>query len=255
MTLQDKRRQVRSLLATRSTADAAAAYYALYHPDDKTDITVSTDPSGVAQGYVCLSRTGMDLFRPLLTLRLPASATGSGIDPKQAATLIYSAIPSGTALIVSSPEAYRPIIGALFEIQSELPLRLMMLDQNRFRPIINVLVTESESYNGLPRFVVRTKAEPGSTAEYEIAASAGVNWQSPYFAELYVNTQPAYRRRGFGRSAVAAVVQRVLDEGRMPLYAVGLDNEASTQLAESVGFSDTGLVDILYEATLRPRPV
>jgi GNAT superfamily N-acetyltransferase len=255
MSLEDKRRQLRSLLRERSAADASAAYYAFYHPDDKTELTIHADAAGVARGYVCLSRTGMDLFRPLLTLRLPESGAGADIDPKQAAALIYSAIPASTPLIVNAPQAYRPIIAALFDIQSELPLRLMVLERVRFKPIVNVLVTESESYNGLPRFVVRSRAESGSTTGYELAASAGLNWQSPYFAEIYVHTQPAYRRRGFGRSVVAAVVQRVLDEGKTPLYAVGLDNEPSTQLAEIVGFSDTGLVDILYEATLRPRPV
>jgi len=255
MSLEENRRQVRSLLIERSVSDASAAYYALYHPDDKTELTICRDAAGVAQGYVCLSRTGMDLFRQLLTLRLPASADGGEIDPKQATTLIYTAIRSGTSLIINAPRAYRPIITALFEIQSELPLRLMMLDRARFKPVINVLVTESESYNSLPRFVVRSKAGLESTTGYELAASAGVNWQSPQFAEIYVHTQPSYRRRGFGRSVVAAVVRKVLDAGKTPLYAVGLDNEASTQLAESVGFADTGLVDILYEATLRPRPL
>lgn len=254
MSLERKRQQVRSVLLANSAADASAAYYALYHPDDKTELHTLEQPEGVTQGYVCLSRTGMDLFRRLLTMRLPVSPEG-GIDPGLAATLLYSAVPAGTALILNTPEAYRPVISALFEIQSELPLRLMMLDQSRFEPIINVLVTESESYNGLPRFVVRTNAGSGQGTGTEVAASAGLNWRSPDFAEIYVHTKPTYRRRGFGRSVVAAIVKQTLDEGRTPLYAVGIDNKASAQLAESVGFVDTGLIDILYEATLKPRPV
>lgn len=255
MSLEDKRRQVRSLLHERSVADALAAYYALHHPDDKTEIDIYTDSAGVVQGYLCLSRTGMDLFRPLLTLRLPTSAHDGGIDPKQAATMIYSAIPPGTSLIINAPQMYRSIIAALFDIQSELPLRLMVLDRAGYKPIINVLVSESESYNGLPRFVVRSRAASGSSAAAEVAASAGLNWKSPHFAEIYVHTKPAFRRRGFGRSVVAAVVQKVLDSGQTPLYAVGVDNGASTQLAESVGFADSGLVDIVYEATLKARPI
>jgi GNAT superfamily N-acetyltransferase len=253
MSLEEKRRQVRLLLQERSPADATSAYYALHHANDKTQLTLQLDDTGELQGYTCLSQTGIDLFRPLLTLRLPMSAAAGGIDPQLAAALIHASIPSGTALIINAPQTYRPIIGALFDIQSELPLRLMMLERSRFEPIINVLVTESESYNGLPRFVIRSKT--GSTAASgELAASAGLNWQSPYFAEIYVHTQPAYRRRGFGRSVVAAIVQKVLDDGKIPLYAVGLDNPASAQLAESVGFFDTGLVCILYEATLKSRP-
>jgi GNAT superfamily N-acetyltransferase len=254
MSLATTRRQVRSLLDDRSVADALEVYYAFYHPDDKTELFTAADPDGVVQGYVCLSRTGMDLFRPLLTLRLPVVAQGEGVDLKAAATLLFSTVQSGADLIINAPQAYRPIIAALFEIKSELALRLLVLERARFEPIINVLVTESESYNGLPRFVIRSNSGTDATAGLEIAASAGLNWQSPYFAEIYVHTKPAYRRRGFGRSVVAAVVQKMIDEGRTPLYAAGTENAASAHLAESVGFSDTGIVNILYEASLRPRP-
>jgi RimJ/RimL family protein N-acetyltransferase len=195
----------------------------------------------------------MDLFRPLLTMRLPTSGESGQVDPRRTTELIYSAVSPGTALILSAPQPYRPYISALFEIQSEVQLTLMELDRDRYEPIINVLVTESESYNSLPRFVVRSTAGSGENTS-QVAASAGINWQSPYFADIYVHTKPAFRRRGFGRSVVAAVVQRVLSHGRTPLYSVAVDNQASIQLAESVGFADTGLIDILYEATLKPNP-
>lgn len=253
MSLAYKRRQVRTLLNETSAADASAAYYALYHPDDKSELFTYSDPAGLTQGYVCLSRTGMDLFRPLLTLRLPPAADGGAVDPELAAEFLHSALPTGAALIINAPQAYRPVITALFEIKSELALRLLMLDRNRYEPIVNVLVTESESYNGLPRFLIRANAGPDSATNPEIAASAGLNWQSPHFAEIYVHTRPAHRRRGFGRSVVSAIVQKVVSEGKTPLYAVGFGNDASKQLAESVGFSDTGLVDFLYEASLKPR--
>ena len=245
---------MRSLLYERSPADASAAYYAFHHPDDRTQLFTLTDPAGVAAGYLCLSRTGMDLFRPLLTIRLPLSAVGDGPDPHSALALIYTALPAGSDVIVSAPQAYHPIISALFEIQSEQELHLMALDRTRFKPVINVLVTESETYNSLPRFVARTNAGSETHESHEIAASAGLNWRSPEFAEIYVHTKAAHRRRGFGRSVVAAVVQNTLESGRTPLYAVGAGNEASIQLAESVGFVSTGLVNTLFEATLKPRP-
>lgn len=254
MSLENSRRQVRALLHERSVADASAAYYALYHPDDRTELRTLTDSNGVVQGYACLSRTGMDLFRPLLTMRLPTSGESGQVDPRRTTELLYSAVSPGTALILSAPQAYRPYISALFEIQSEVQLTLMELDRDRYEPIINVLVTESESYNNLPRFVLRAAAGSGANTSQEVAASAGINWQSPYFADIYVHTKPAFRRRGFGRSVVAAVVQRVLNHDRTPLYSVAVDNQASFQLAESVGFADTGLIDILYEATLKQNP-
>ena len=53
-----------------------AAYYALHHPDDKTTLVVPPTAEGQrANGYVALSRTGIDLFRPLVTMRLPQPAS------------------------------------------------------------------------------------------------------------------------------------------------------------------------------------
>lgn len=254
MSLNDKRRQIQTLLYKRSPADAQAAYYAFHHPDDKTQLFTLTDGAGVAGGYVCLSRTGIDLFRPLVTLRLPLSAAGAGIDPDSATTLLFSAIAAGTSVILSTPRAYHPIISALFDIQTEQKLRIMILERERFEPEINVLVTRAETYNNLPRFLVRSKSDSGRTESTEIAASAGLNWRSTEFAEIYVHTKPAFRRRGFGRSVVASLVQHTLETGRTPLYAVDAGNEASIQLAESVGFVDTGVVGLLLEAILKPQP-
>ena len=254
MSLNQKKRQVQALLNKRSPADAQAAYYAFHHPDEKTQLFTLTDGAGVAEGYVCLSRTGMDLFRPLLTLRLPLSTAGEGVDPVSATTLLFSALTAGTSVILGTPQAYRPIISALFDIQTEQELRIMILDRERFEPVINVLVTQTETYNNLPRFLVRSASDPGRSDSPEIAASAGLNWRSPEFAEFYVHTKPAYRRRGFGRSVVAAVVQHTLETGRTPLYAAESQNEASIELAESVGFIDTGVVTFLLEAVLKPQP-
>jgi GNAT superfamily N-acetyltransferase len=254
MSLTEKRRQIRTLLYERSPADAQAAYYAFHHPDEKTQLFTLVSNDGLAEGYLCLSRTGMDLFRPLLTMRLPFSPDDASINPESAATLLYSAVPAGASVIMSAPQDYYPIVSALFEIQSEQRLRIMVLDQEKYEPIINVLVTQTETYNGLPRFLVRSAAGSGGAGSTEIAASAGLNWRSPQFAEIYVHTKSAFRRRGFGRSVVAALVQNTLDSGRIPLYAVGAENDASIQLAESVGFVDTGAIDILLEGNLRPRP-
>lgn len=254
MSLTEKRRQIRTLLYERSPADAQAAYYAFHHPDEKTQLFTLAGRDGLAEGYLCLSRTGMDLFRPLLTMRLPYSPTDAGVNPESAASLLCSAVPASASVIVSAPENYYPIVSALFEIQGEQRLRIMVLDQEKYKPIVNILVTQTETYNGLPRFLVRSAAGAGGVGSAEIAASAGLNWRSPQFAEIYVHTKPAFRRRGFGRSVVAALVQNTLDSGRIPLYAVGAENSASIQLAESVGFVDTGATDVLLEGNIRPRP-
>jgi RimJ/RimL family protein N-acetyltransferase len=244
MSLADKRHAIRHLLDERSPADAMAVYFAFYHPDDKTQLYTFPPDSKQADGYVALSRTGIDLFRPLVTLRLPIDDVDAGAD------LIHQALTPGAAVILNTPERHLPLIQALFDIQSQEHLRLFTLDPRRFEPVINVLVTQESSPNNLPRYVVR----PAQTGRTEVAASAALNWYSPYFAEISVHTNPAYRRRGWGRSVVAAMVQYLLDNGRIPLYAAAEQNAASVELARRVGFVDSGVRESMIQATLKPPP-
>ena len=63
-----------------------------------------------------------------------------------------------------------------------------------------------------------------------------------------MQTEGEYRRQGWGRSVLAALVSNVLANGRKPLYLVENDNHASINLAMSVGFVDTGQRQILVQA-------
>jgi RimJ/RimL family protein N-acetyltransferase len=243
--LAARRRALRHLLDERSPTDAIASYYALHHPDAKTQLlTIPTDADRAA-GYVAISRTGMDLFRPLVTLRLPLADMAASRD------LIHQALLPKTAVILIAPLSYRPLLHALFEIQVEEQLRLFTLDRSRFEPIINLLVTQTTGPNDLPRFIIRNN----NSREREVVASAGLNWQSPTFAEISVNTRPEHRRRGWGRSVVAAMVQHVLGNGRSPLYIVSEHNSPSLQLAQQVGFVDSRIRLLLLQAVLRPRTI
>lgn len=242
MTLADKRRAIRHLLDERDPADAMAAYYAFHHPARKTELFVYPPEAGRARGYVALSRTGMDLFRPLATMRLPADDFEAG------AALIDGALTEGMGIIVAAPEAYRPLLEALFFVDQVQQLTLLALDRSRFRPVINVLVARTESPNELPRFIIRHQTRPGQT---EVVASASLNWQSPSFAEIAVRTSANYRRRGWGRSVVSAMAQHLLESGRTPLYVVDQANEPSLRLARSIGFRDTGVGQILLEGRAR----
>lgn len=243
--LAAKRQAIHSLLDQGDPADAAAVYYAFYHADNRTQLFVHPSAAARARGYLAVSRTGIDLFRPLITLRLPQE------DPEGAADLMYAALSPETTAFIHAPATYSPLLHAFFHVQSERALFLYRLDPRRFTPEINVLVTRSNTPDGLPRFVVRP-THPDS--EGEIGASATVNWQSPYFAEVAVYTNPSYRKRGWGRSVVSALVQHLLESGRTPLYEVTENNRPSIQLARSVGFINTGAEKILLEGTLRSRP-
>ena len=152
MSLDDLRRSIRPLLNERDPADAMAAYYAFYHAEARTNLIIHQDSStGRATGYVAISRTGLDLFRPLVTLRLPPGDLSDGHD------LVTRALPEGSAVILYAPARYGPLLNALFDFETDELYRLLILDQDRFEPIINVLVTQATSPDGLPRFVIRSQ--------------------------------------------------------------------------------------------------
>ena len=241
--LSKKRRAIQHLLDERTPADGMAAYFAFYHPDEKTQIVTYPADSDRASGFVTISRTGIDLFRPFVTLRLPQG------DMQAGAALIEQALAPGTAVILNSTPQDYPLVQALFDVHTEETLLLYELDRSLFEPIINVLVTQDSSISGLPRFTIRQR----NGSDEMMAASAGLNWISPYFGELSVSTSPNYRRRGWGRSVVSAMVNYLLANGRVPLYVVFQQNEPSMQLAERVGFRYRGVQQIMVQATRRTK--
>jgi GNAT superfamily N-acetyltransferase len=240
------RSALRTLLDERQPADAAEAYYAFYHPVLRTTLVLEPADTLRPAGYVALSQTGMDLFRPLVTMRLPLD------DPEAARRLLQRALPPVAPLIVQAPAAYRPLLGAFLDIQTEEPLRLYVYDPRQYTQEINVLVIATTGPLETPRFVIR---QPDASGVPVVVAAAGVNWQTPRFAGISVETAPAYRDRGYGQAVVNALAARLLADGRTPLYLVGEQNRASIQLAEHAGFADTGARQMLLEAALRPFSV
>lgn len=241
MNLSDKRRAIRPLLSDRPE-DAVDDYYAFHHPDEKTGLSLFPDGAERPSGFLTFSRTGMDLFRSLVTLRLPIA------DLEASAAAIHQMMEPETAVILFSPAQYGPLLHALFDVQTEETLRLYALSPRRFEPIINVLVVQTTGPNGLPRFIVRSQSNG------EVVAAAGLNWLSPRYAEISVNTDLSHRRQGLGQSVVAAMVEYVLGNGRIPLYLVAEQNTPSVQLAEQTGFRDTGFSKLLLQASLKSRP-
>ncbi len=240
MAFDVERKAIRQLLDEHNPADAIATYYAIHHPQQKTQLEIFPGDGRNATGYVSLSRTGLDIFRPLVTMRLPEA------DANAAAEQLFSIVAEGTPVILYAPAAYEPLLQAFFEIQTVEKLHLFTLDRSRFEPIINIHVTQSAGPNDLPRFVISSPQDRS-----QVGAVSGLNWQSPYFAELFVNTSPGQRRQGWGRSVLAAAVQHVLDSGRSPLYVASEQNEPSKQLAQKVGFVDSQVRLIFAQAQRR----
>ncbi|MBN2306079.1 MAG: hypothetical protein JXQ72_16470, partial [Anaerolineae bacterium] len=68
MLIYHQREQVRQLVSDGSAADAPTAYYALFHDPARSELFVSVDEQGQTVGFVGRFQTGLDLFRPLVTL-------------------------------------------------------------------------------------------------------------------------------------------------------------------------------------------
>jgi hypothetical protein len=187
-------------------------------------------------------------------MRLPEGEKKGDPDLTSSAKLMEAAFPGRMPLLFNAPLAYRPILTGLIEIEKEEHLRLLVLDRGRYEPIINVLISRSESPDGLPRYVARQTGASPTGEPGEILASSGINWRSNHFAEIYVHTKTPYRRQGLGKSVAAALVGEILESGRRPLYSVNDTNAASIQLAESVGFVDIGIREIFLEGFRKQLP-
>jgi RimJ/RimL family protein N-acetyltransferase len=228
------RAALRPLLDEASPADALAAYYAFHHPAERAEIFVHPAEAQTdrADGFLVRARTGMDLFRPLVTYRARDEAT--------AKWLFSNGLPTGRPVYLSVPESLALWVNRHLAVTDAEIHRIYRLDPRRYRPEINILVTTSTGTDGTPRCEIRS----GDT----LAAVAGVNWQSPDFAEVFVYTDPAARGRGWGKSVVSALVGMILKAGRTPLYVAAESNEASIRVAEAVGFEDTGLREYVGNA-------
>lgn len=236
--LQNRRRAIRHLIDERLPADAQADYYAFHHADFKTQIVTHRPDTAWASGYVCLARTGMDLFRPFVTFRLP----GDNLDAR---ALLHSALPPGMPVIMAVPSRSMPVIDALFEVVSAEEMSTLVLDRSRFEPIVNVLVV-NETVDHRPRYLIR-----GDQNQVGTVAAAGLNWETRHFANVHVQSDPRHRREGYGRSVLAALVQHVLERSKTPVYSVATNNQSSVALARSVGFVDAGSRHFLVEAARR----
>ncbi len=226
------RENARELLNEFDAADALASYYLLHHDPRRTTLFMHRDGAGRIDGVLAHCQTGYDLFRPLVTLRL----RGQGALPG----LLDEGFVEGRPYILVAPPTYlerlRPYL-ELTEVSHHLILRL---DASRYLPEMNVLVTRHDDKDGNPRAEIRR--------DKQVIASAGVNWRSPLFAEIFVQVQEEQRGRGFGRSVVSAVVAGLLKLGVTPVYSVAEANAASRAVAEAVGFVDTGAREVMAQA-------
>lgn len=242
--LIQKRQSIQHLLNPYSPGDAMANYYALHHPEDRTILIVHRNQNGRADGFLSVCRTGIDLFRPLLTLKAE--------NQDVAAELLESALPPKSAVIVAVPIEHRPIIEAFFTMSGETTVEILKLERENFQPVINVLVTKAPTPGGDPRFVVREQSfDRGAQPVGPAIATAGINWRSPQFADIYVHTDYRVRGRGLGKSVVSSLSNWLLEQKITPLYSADEENQQSLALARSLGFGSTGVRNFIGDGIRR----
>lgn len=239
----EARGQLAPLLNRHSPADATAAYYALEHPADRVDLFAEYAPSGSPRGFVALARTGLDLFRRLV---IPFSAHPMGL-----VSLLRACLSPKRPELLMLPVEQEGWLAGMLNLSDRRVNDLYRLHPASFSPVPNVLVVPSESPNGGPRFEIR-----GASGA---RAAAGVNWQGPRFAEIYLEADQEARARGFARSVLAAMAGHLLSDRTICLYRVGQDDAAAQADAFQVGFRRTGdrallAQGVLGEGTAEPSP-
>lgn len=227
------RTDIRSLLDAQATIDALAAYYALHAPTTQVKL-VAHYAENQPDGFLVSARTGMDLFRPLVTFRAHHE--------RAVEWLFREGMMPGRPVYMTVPQAFGPWVNKYLQVSEAELHRVYSLRADRHQTLMNVLALTNYDANGLPRVEIRSSGELG--------AVAGLNWQSPNFAEIFVYTDPAVRGRGWGKAVVSILSGLVLKSGRTPLYVVAETNDYSIRLAEAVGFDDTGAREYVANAVL-----
>lgn len=229
------RAQLGELVDDRSAIDALATYYALYHPAERVMLYAYFPGNASPSGFLAVAQTGWDLFRPMA---VPFTA-----QPQAMNALLRAGLEPFRPVMIQLPIDQRPWIEDTVELSEVQELELLRLDPAAYKPEINVLVVEDTSPSGLPRFEVRS----GEI----VRAAAGVNWSGGRFAEVYLESDAEISGRGHSRSALSAIVGRLLADHKVPLYRVEVEDVRSQAEAHWVGFRRTGERTILAQAVLR----
>ncbi len=237
VSLPQQRRLISALFDMHSPSDAPTAYYALYHDQKRSHLAVKAAADGSALGVAGRFQTGLDLFRPVVALRCP--------NGEIAADLLAQILVVGRPYILFSNLNQLALTGGSLQISNERILSIYVLNPAHFKSEMNILVRHSAAQDGTPRAEIESNG---------VRAVSGVNWQSPGFAEIYVQVDAEARQKGWGRSVVTAVSERVLKGGRLPIYLVERSNEASLRLAEGLGYQDTGSRQIYADAVYLGHP-
>jgi hypothetical protein len=238
LTIDEKRRLIGALLSQTDPGDALTSYYALCHDPLRTQLTLHQTSLGRVDGFLTISQTGFDLFRPLVTLR--------AADQAVAAELVHASLADQRPYQIIVPEGLASDLAQDLEFTKPSVNRVFEVKPGNFRPVINVLVQRASRPDGGASFRIESRGQ--------LVAMSGTNWRSPSFAEVFVYVDEANRGRGWGRSVVSACTAALLEARLRPLYMVSEENPASRHIAQALGYTDSGSRELEAECRLARLP-
>jgi len=193
-------------------ADADADYYARHHAGSVVHVARDGDAAGAivhAAGFL----------GPVAVLRA---------DHARVLPLLLAHAPRGSRYVKTTAALADGLVAA---VRVESPVRMRVAWLPHGAPPPPVLV---------PAEIVVGNSEASVLVDQVRASRCRVIWRSTRFAEVAIETEPAFRRRGFGRAAVAAMSSLLLREGVAPIYVTDVRNVASLRLAAGLGFVACG---------------
>jgi hypothetical protein len=238
MSINESRKQIRPLVDDSNPADSPSAYYALFHPAEKSALATYQTPSGKTTAFAGRFQTGVDLFRPLVTLRAPS--------PDIAAYLLAQLLVVGRPYIFFAPLNQLAMVGGSLEVENQRIARIYTLEPARFSPQMNVLIQHKTAHDGTPRCEIKSNGQ--------VVASAGVSWKSPAFAEIYVQALGPARQKGMDQAVLGALAGVLLNQGLRAVYLAENGEDGSRAMVESLGFVDTGSRQVYADTVYMGNP-
>ncbi len=220
-----KRKQLAELLAPGSAADAMAAYYALDHSAERVTLFTHGPENGQPRAFLVMARTGLDLFRPLV---VPFVGQAESLE-----ALLRAALKPNMPVLMDLPIGQKSWAQEIVDLQGVKDAELLRLDVSLFVPQINVLVVESITPDGWPRFEIRS----GEVLQ----AAAGLNWMGELFAEVYIEAGPVAVSRGFHTAVLSMMASHLLADRKIALYRALDEDQEGRAEAMKMGFRATGV--------------
>ena len=103
-------------------------------------------------------------------------------------------------------------------------------------------------FGSLPRLLL-DGVVAGAVVDGQVVGTAHTSAVTDRYADIGVETQEAWRGRGFATAAASIVAMRVQEQGRIPVWSCGEDNLASLRVAEKLGFEEVSRLTYVIKGT------